>query len=134
MRALDDPVLEERLPPRTQLWVVHLADQKKIQLFQREGWGGIGQIRWSPDNSRLSFFCGFFTEKGLDGALWLANVIPNQQIGPLVGNLRASSDLTLDAQWNDSGNALFVMRMRSEDLAPGYYNEMNYSTELFLLE
>lgn len=134
MSALDDPVLEEQLPPRSQLWVVHLADQKKIQLFQREGWGGVGKVSWSPDNSRLSFFRGFFTDKGAAGSLWIANVIPNQQIGPLLGNLSDSSDLAVAAQWNDRGNALFVMRMRSEDLAPGYYNELNYSTELFVLQ
>jgi hypothetical protein len=133
-RELDDPVLDEELLPQAQLWVVHLSDQKKIRLFQREGWGGVGQVSWSPDNSRISFFRGFFTEKGAAASLWIANIIPNQNIGPLVGNIQDSNDLIVDAQWNDVGSALFIMRMKGEDLAPGYYSDRNYSTELFVLQ
>ncbi len=82
-RDIDDPVLDDRLPPTQQFWVVSADGGTTLQLHATDNWRILLEPIWSPDSRKIAFIQLEYDQEQTESTTWIANVEPYEKARPL---------------------------------------------------
>lgn len=113
-RGLDDPLLDEQLPPNRELWLVSADGKNKRMVYHFQGWGGPANVTWAPDNTKLLFLQLEFLEGGSLSTVWVADSAQDNKIGVLENVVEPHRHVN-GLWWEPSGNTLIVTTESTEN-------------------